>query len=226
MEQPSDVPASQTADELLHRLRQREQLRFFEFQRQMRSLLAEIRAITRRSALTPHSTDEFAAHLEGRIGALARVHGILMRLPDTKVDLAELVSGEFLAHAIAENVIELGGPSVALSSKAAASLALALHELTTNALKFGALSTLLGTLSVQWSRDVDDPGIVWLDWRERGVKMPDRPSTHKGFGLELIERTLPYELRARTAFEFEPDGIHCVIAFRPGVDLPGGEEKS
>jgi two-component system, chemotaxis family, CheB/CheR fusion protein len=225
MEQPEVAPGLK-ADELLHQLRQREQLRFFEFQRQMRSLLAVIRAITRRSALTARSTEELAAHLEGRIDALARVQGILLRLPDARVDLAELVSGEFLAHAVPENHIEISGPQVSLTSKAAASLALALHELTTNALKFGALSTPSGRLSIVWGMDRNDASTVRLEWTERGVQMPSPAPSHKGFGLELIERTLPYELRAQTALEFTPDGIHCVIAFQPGPQTPRSEPSS
>jgi two-component system, chemotaxis family, CheB/CheR fusion protein len=210
-----DLPAGLTADELLHQLRQHEQARFCEYQRQTRGLLALIRAVTRRSAATARSSEEFAAHLEGRLDAVSRVHGILLRLPGAAVDLMELVSEEFLAQAVPDEQVELGGPPVTLSGKAAGSLALALHELTTNALKFGALATPSGRLSVRWGWDAESPLQIHLEWREHGVPIPDEESRHQGFGMEMIERTLPYELRARTSMAFTRDGVRCMIVFNP-----------
>lgn len=215
MGQPRHVQPEHTPAELLHRLRHLERDRFFEFQRQMRSLIAVIRGITRRSSITPHSPEQFAAHVEGRIGALARVHGMLWRLPDACADLAELVSEELLAQAVPEEVVQIAGPPVTLSSAVAASLALALHELTTNAVKFGALGTP-GRLAVLWSIEADGTS-VRLDWRESGVTMLLPVPRHRGFGVELIERTLPYEIRARTELTFLADGVHCVIVFSPGA---------
>jgi two-component system CheB/CheR fusion protein len=225
MEQLSDLSAGDTADDRLHQLRQQEQARFFEFQRQMRGLLALIRAVTRRTALTARSTEEFVAHLEGRLDAVSRMQGILMRLPDATVDLMELVSGEFLAQVIPESRVEIGGPPVSLSGKAAASLALALHELATNALKFGALTAAAGRLSVSWARDPEDPQSIRLEWREQGTTILGPVPRHKGFGMELIERTLPYELRARTSLDFTPGGVHCVIVFRPADPLRPAQER-
>jgi two-component system CheB/CheR fusion protein len=210
-----DLPAGLTADELLHQLRHHEQARFFEYQRQMRGLLALIRAITRRSAATARSTEEFAAHLEGRLDAVSRVHGILLRLPGAAVDLMELVSGELLAQASRDERVELNGPPVMLSGKAAGSLALALHELTTNAVKFGALAAPAGHLSVRWAWDAGSPLHIRLEWHEHGVSISNEGTRHQGFGMELIERTLPYELKARTSIHFAPDGIRCAIVFDP-----------
>jgi two-component system CheB/CheR fusion protein len=227
MKQLYDLPAGLTADDLLHHLRQHEQARFFEYQRQMRGLLALIRAITRRSAATARSTDEFAAHLEGRLDAVSRVHGILLRLPGASVDLMELVSGEFLAQAIRDERVQLSGPPVMLSGKAAGSLALALHELTTNALKFGALATPAGRLSVSWAWAPESPLSIRLDWHERGVPISNEVSRHRGFGTELIERTLPYEMRARTSIHFASDGVRCVIVFDPqDPERPASDHSS
>lgn len=215
MNQLLDPPANPTADELLHQLRQQEQARFFEFQRQTRGLLALIRAVTRRSLTTARSTEEFATHLEGRLDAISRVHGILLRTPGASVDLMELVSEEFLAQAIPERYVEIAGPPVTLSGRPAASLALALHELTTNALKYGALASPVGQLSVTWSWDSQDPRSIRLVWREQQVTTLSEPPRHKGFGVELVERTLPYEMRADTSLEFSPGGVRCAIVFRP-----------
>jgi two-component system CheB/CheR fusion protein len=206
----ADGPHGEELDERRHR----EQSYLFEHRRQIRGLLAMIRAIIRRTARADQSAEEYAGLLEGRLGALARAQDMLMRVPDAGADLMELASGEFLAQGVPEERVSLAGPSVPLSSNVAASLALALHELTTNAIKFGALSTAQGRVSVAWCENEPD-GFLRLEWREAGVPvLLAAPRTH-GFGVELLENTLPYELGARTSVEFAPGGLACVIEFRP-----------
>jgi two-component sensor histidine kinase len=191
----------------------REQSYLFEHRCQIRGLLAIIRAIIRRTAHNDQSAEEYAGLLEGRLGALARVQDMLMRVPDAEADLMELASGEFLAQGVPEDRIALAGPSVPLSGAVAASLALALHELTTNAIKFGALSAAQGRVSVAWEENEKD-GSLRLEWREAGGPMLlTAPRTH-GFGVELLENTLPHELGARTSVKFAPGGLACVIEFR------------
>ena len=194
--------------------RRREQSYLFEHRRQFRGLLAMIRAIIRRTARNDQSAEEYAGLLEGRLGALARVQDMLMRVPDEGADLMELVSAEFLAQGVPEARVTLAGPSVPLSGKVAASLALALHELTTNAIKFGALSAAHGRLGVAW-QDIEEDGFLRLEWRETGVPIVLTAPRAQGFGVELLENTLPYELGARTSVEFAPGGLTCVIEFRP-----------
>ncbi len=94
---------------------------------------------------------------------------------------------------------------------------MAIHELATNAIKYGALGQPEGWLKIEWSLDPSGPdGSPWLhiDWRESGVAMPPngRKSTGGGQGRELLERALPYQLKARTSFELGSDGIHCTIS--------------
>src|SRR5437016_2887891 len=139
--------------EELNEHRRREQSSLFEHRRQIRGLLAMIRAIIRRTARSDQSAEEYAGLLEGRLGALARVQDMLMRVPDAGADLMELTSAEFLAQGVPEERVTLAGPSVPLSSNVAGSLALALHELTTNAIKFGALSTAGGRVSLVWEEN-------------------------------------------------------------------------
>jgi two-component sensor histidine kinase len=204
---------SAPGEELDERQR-REQSCLFEHRRQIRGLLAMIRAIIRRTARSDQSAEEYAGLLEGRLGALARVQDMLMRVPHAGADLMELASEEFLAQGVPEERVTLVGPSVPLSGNVAASLALALHELTTNAIKFGALSAAQGHVAVTWNENERD-GYLRLDWREAGVPiLLTVPRTH-GFGVELLENTLPYELGARTSIEFAPGGLACMIEFRP-----------
>jgi two-component sensor histidine kinase len=184
-----------------------------EYRRQIRGLLAIMRAIIRRTAQTDQSVEEYAALLEGRLGALARVQDMLMRVPNAGADLLEIVSAEFLAQGIPEDRVSVDGRSVQMSAKVSASLALALHELTTNAIRFGALSSGQGHVEVRWSENEND-GFTRLEWRETGVSMLlAAPPTH-GFGMELLTKALPYELRASTSVEFSAGGLVCVIEFR------------
>lgn len=200
--------------EELDERRRREQSYLFEHRRQIRGLLAIIRAIIRRTARSDQSAEEYAGLLEGRLGALARVQDMLMRVPDAGADLMELASAEFLAQGVPEDRVTLAGPSVPLSGKVASSLALALHELTTNAIKFGALSAAHGRVAVDWKEN-DGDGFLRLEWRETGVPILLTAPRTQGFGVELLENTLPYELGARTSVEFAPGGLTCVIEFRP-----------
>ena len=92
---------------------------------------------------------------------------------------------------------------------------MALHELTTNAVKYGALGQKSGRLHVQW-RVQEESGSPWIavDWKESGVETAQPPSEPRGIGngRRLIENALPYQFRARTTFAIEPDGVHCTIA--------------
>jgi two-component sensor histidine kinase len=202
------------AGEELEQHHRREQSYLFEHRRQIRGLLAMIRAIIRRTARSDQTAEEYAGLLEGRLGALARVQDMLMRVPHAGADLIELASGEFLAQGVPEERVILAGPSVALSGNVAASLALALHELTTNAIKFGALSAAQGRVSVAWKENEQD-GFLRLEWREAGVPILLTAPRTSGFGVELLENMLPYELGARTSLELAPGGLTCVIEFRP-----------
>ena len=189
------------------------QSHLFEYRRQIRGLLAMIRAIVRRTARKEQSVEDYAGLLEGRLGALARVQDMLVRVPNAGADLLELVSAEFLAQGVAEDRFTLTGGSVPLSAKVGASLALALHELTTNAIRFGALGAALGHVFVSW-RENDNDGFTRLEWRETGVSILLTAPRASGFGMELLEKTLPYELRARTSVELAAGGLTCVIDFR------------
>jgi two-component system CheB/CheR fusion protein len=113
--------------------------------------------------------------------------------------------------------VTLDGPAgVGIRSALVQTLALALHELATNAVKYGALATAAGHLSITWrvTNGANGQQRLFVDWRESGVEIlpgPGAPSKGSGFGRELIERALPYQLGARTSYQFEPDGIHCTI---------------
>ncbi|ONF97022.1 sensor histidine kinase [Sphingomonas jeddahensis] len=194
-----------------------------ELQHRTRNLMAVVQAVTTRTLRGAASLEQFAACIDDRFSALARVQSLLSRRETgTRVPFDLLLRDELSAHveldAAAESgkVTLEGPPRVPLRSATIQTFALALHELATNAVKYGALASADGRLRVRWGVRRDEPSEprLWVDWRESGVSdMPgsDTPARGGGYGRELIERALPYQLGARTSYRFEPDGVHCTI---------------
>jgi two-component sensor histidine kinase len=181
-----------------------------EFQHRLKNLLAITRAIAARTAENSLNLEEFAAHFDGRLAALSRTQKFLARAATFKIDLEEMVRAELLSHCAEglENVT-VAGPHVLLSQKAAENLGLAMHELVTNAVKFGALSFPYGKLAVGWR--IDQPKILALEWKESAAAPIDPAPARNGFGREFLERGLPYQLRANTHLEFHSEGVCCLI---------------
>lgn len=183
-----------------------------EAQHRVRNILAMIRSVVKRSAETSRSVEDYARHLEGRIGAMARTQALLIRNPGVGVDLAGLIMDEFVAQCPAEDRLRLSGPDVALAPKAAEVLTLALHELATNAIKYGALSIGDGYVDVAWQVDsnADQPWLR-LTWVENGGPKSPQPA-RAGFGTELIAQRIPFELKGAAGIEFG-EKVKATIAF-------------
>lgn len=183
-----------------------------EFRRQLRSLFALLRAIVRRGAEGENSKSEYAAYLEGRIGALARVQDMLIRSPEDGIDLEEMVHGELLAQAVPASRYRALGPDTRIGRDAAMPLALALHELALNSLLHGVLGASSGELEIRWEQESSDGRRrLRMQWEERGDDSSGHPPTLDGFGLELIEKTLPYELDACTRVDWSGRGARVEI---------------
>ena len=133
------------------------------------------------------------------------------------IDLEAILRDEMRAAALGEERVRLSGPPLRLPARTAEMMALAVHELTTNAIKFGALAAPGGTVAVAWDLEPGEPSWLRLRWSEAGGR-PARAPRRKGFGSELIDRMLPYSLRARTRVEHRAEGLCCEI------DLPLGAE--
>lgn len=189
-------------------------------QHRARNTFAVVRSIVRRTATTSHTVEDYAMHLAGRLDAVARAEAMTSFDPQGSACLQSLLLEELLAHAMEEGEqVSLDGPPLPLRGKAAEMLALALHELTVNAIKFGALSNPEGRVSVRWGVEpapsgdgAGDGRVLRLAWRETGAGVADAPAGPGGFGTEMIERTLVYELGATTALGFGRDGAWCDIA--------------
>ena len=135
----------------LTRAEERHKLLLAELQHRVRNTLGVVRSIARRTAETSASVEDYAMHLEGRLSAFGRVQAAVTRDPSAGVGLATLVAEELLAHAAHEGKqATISGPSINLRPKAAETFALAVHELTTNAVKYGALSKSDGRVRIGW----------------------------------------------------------------------------
>jgi two-component system, chemotaxis family, CheB/CheR fusion protein len=184
-----------------------------ELQHRVRNVLALVISIVSRSGGSSASVNEYRERLTGRLASLARTQALLTRAAGAGIDLAELLRGEISSGEVNGKQVEYVGPTVELGPKSAEVLNLMIHELTTNSIKYGALSSRTGKLVVKWKIN-EKEGDRWLHlaWKESGMTVAAWPE-HKGFGTELITRRIPYELRGTASLEFEPDGILCTINF-------------
>jgi PAS domain S-box-containing protein len=201
---------------------ERQKMLLAELQHRVRNILAVIRSIISRSDNGDRPTEEYIQHLQGRISALARTQVLLTRKAGAGVDLEYMIRDELLAQAAQEGQIELEGPDVELSPKAAEVLTLSIHELATNANKYGAFTRPSGRLQVHWKSEMRK-GEQWLvlHWVERGVPVLDSAPRRKGFGSELISRRIPYELKGKGSITLKPGGLESCIEFplRPGDSI-------
>jgi len=212
----SDWVGTMTDIDDLRGLQSRQHVLMAELQHRTRNLLSVVQAIANQTIRSSSSLEVFGTEFANRLRALSRVQSLLAKVEDQIIDLHTLVTSELAAHTESDRTstkIKVGGPVVALPPSAAQALGLALHELATNAVKYGALAQPTGKLEVTWELKAKKrTSEIALQWRESGVSMPEVGlPKRKGYGSELIERALPYQLRAKTQLEFGRDGVRCAI---------------
>ncbi|MBR0995087.1 PAS domain-containing protein [Bradyrhizobium japonicum] len=194
------------------RAEERQRLLLAELQHRVRNTLGVVRSIARRSAESSTTVEEYASHLDGRLNAFARTQAMVTRDPDGGVDLEYLVIEELSAYNAREGEqMRVSGPKMRFQPKAAETFALAIHELATNAVKYGALSQPSGRVEISWRLDEGTaPAELVFEWREWGGP-PVKPPQRRGFGTELLERTLAFEFKGQTDLAFNPAGLRCTI---------------
>ncbi|RED34491.1 PAS domain S-box-containing protein [Rhodopseudomonas thermotolerans] len=201
----------------LRRLQQRQEVMVTELQHRTRNLIAVVQSIASQTMATCRTMEEFRLQFHERLAALARVQGLLSRAAQEPITIAALVRVALDAlGAFDRSRATISGPDVPLRNSSVQTLALALHELATNARKYGALSVSDGRLDVTWQvRRLAAGRHVELAWIEhgRGPERADRPDPRNhGYGRKLIERALPYALSATTTFELRDNGVRCTIS--------------
>jgi two-component sensor histidine kinase len=192
-----------------------------ELQHRTRNLIAVVRSIISHTLASSPSPDEFKLRIDHRLSALSRVQGLLSRAEQEPITIGLLVRTELdaLGPDVRREQVDIAGPEVRLRSSMVQTLALALHELATNARKYGALSTEQGRLWIAWQLERRG-NASWLmfRWIEENGRRAGAPPGPKGYGRELIEQALPYSHGAETRYELDETGLRCSIALPLGID--------
>ena len=202
-----------------------------EVDHRARNALALVQSIVR---LTRADTiKSYIAAVDGRIGALSRAHTLLAQSRWQGADLARLVDEELAPHRAGDvERVTSAGPDISLEPRIAQTLALALHELSTNAAKYGALSVMSGQVNVTWELHSDN---LVLHWTESGGP-PALPPASPGFGIRVISASIERQLEGEAAFHWQPEGLRCSLcvprgdkiepsARRAGVQWSADEER-
>lgn len=205
----SNIDKRKRAEEALQRSERHAQLLVGELQHRVRNMLAVIRSIALRTSETTTTSEDMLAHFQGRLDAFSRVQSALTRSADATVDLALLIEDELIAYAAREGAqLEITGPEIALSAKTAERLSLAIHELATNAAKHGALTNRTGRITINWTRNGDQLDLSWI---ESGVQIDPAGPGREGFGMDLLRRSLPYDLGGETEVELTETGLRFTL---------------
>ncbi len=174
------------------------------------ALVQSIVRLTRASDVAAYTTA-----VEGRIRALSRAHTVLSLSRWQGADMRGLVEEELEPYRAADSTkVETSGPNVSLQPAAAQSMALALHELVTNAAKYGALSSMSGRVHLAWELN---PGTLILKWSETGGP-PAKPPSSPGFGTRIITASVEGQLAGKVSFDWRPEGLQCVMSM-PREDM-------
>lgn len=181
-----------------------------ELNHRVKNMLAVVQSIAFQTARSTPEPEAFRSAFSSRLLSLARVHDLLTLTAWRGADLEDVVSACLAPHSdgIVER-IEVSGPPGRLRADTAVALNMCLHELATNAAKYGALSNTTGSLTVSWQFDATHDRVAFV-WEERGGP-PVQPPAKRGFGLRLIE-SMGGKLGAQPVFLFEPDGVRCELA--------------
>jgi two-component sensor histidine kinase len=183
-----------------------------ELNHRVKNTLATVQSIVFQTLRNAASPAEANAAIERRLIGLSGAHDVLTRENWEGADLGEIVAQAIDPFRIQErDRFDCSGPAVRVAPRMALAFAMALQELATNAVKYGALSNETGRVDLSWSVDRErTPPVLHLRWRERGGPSV-APPARRGFGTRLIERSLAYELNGRVRIAFAPEGVECTV---------------
>jgi two-component system CheB/CheR fusion protein len=186
-----------------------------ELSHRVKNSLAVVSSIAERTLEEGESKDDFVS----RLLALAHTHDLLSRTLWTEASLRDLILAELAPHPVGNGAdVTVSGPPVLLNPRAALFLSMVIHELATNAAKYGALSVADGHIETSWAINGDVPPRLELIWAEQGgPKIESLPS--RGFGTELIERGIPFELQGEAKLEVVDGALRCRISVPASPDL-------
>jgi PAS domain S-box-containing protein len=182
-----------------------------ELDHRVKNVLATVQAVASHTMQASGSMEHFVTALDGRIRSMASTHELLSHRRWLGIPLAELVERELAPYTTGSNV-EIGGPEVMLNAEAGQTMATVLHELVTNAAKYGALSVPSGRVSIRWRVPLNGSATdkLVLTWRETGgpLVVPPRKSS---YGMQVVRELVPYELGGTVDHVLAPEGAQCQL---------------
>jgi PAS domain S-box-containing protein len=205
------------------RVEEQQRVLLSELDHRVKNALATVSAVVSHTLNASSSKADFATALDGRVQSMARTHELLSASRWQGISVAELVRRELEPYATSGNT-EINGPEVILRAEAGQVMAMVLHELATNAAKYGALSTLNGRVVIRWGqRPNGHPRChLVLEWREVGGPAVVAPG-NTGFGTSTIRDVIPYELGGRADLAFAPEGVKCRVELPADWLINNGE---
>ncbi|WP_068074544.1 sensor histidine kinase [Novosphingobium lentum] len=184
-----------------------------ELAHRMKNTLAVFQAIASQTLASDLPREEMRTRLDQRLAALGAAHTTLAGTSHSAALVSDIVRQAMLPLVDDAATIEMDGPETLLASRQALSLALGVHELATNAIKYGALSQPGGTVQVRWAGGQADNDDLAFEWREQGGPPVVEPG-RRGFGSRLIERVMAADFQGKAALEFAPGGVQFRLAGR------------
>lgn len=225
---PEVIRAVQTFGDQLGRVlerkrtEERQQLLTHELNHRVKNTLAVVQGIAMQTLTDGKPIAELRKTLADRLSAVAAAHNLLIAENWAKTSIMQIVQAAIAGCGGSTDRISVTGRDFDIRSATAVSIALAVHELCTNAYKYGALSNAEGSVAVTWRLDPGEVPVFCFEWIERGgpaVKKPER----SGFGTRLLTRGLTHEMGGNVEFEFPPQGLE--FRFRVPVHVPQDEQK-
>ena len=185
-----------------------------ELDHRVKNVLATVSAVVSHTQQRSSSIADFAVALDGRIGSMATTHELLSSTRWQGISLTELVRQELAPYAT-DNNTDINGPEIVLRPEAVQPIAMVLHELTTNAAKYGAFSSRTGRVLVQWRwLQNGSPDRLAIEWQEIDGP-PVRTPNQDGYGMSIIRELIPFELGGAVELSFAPGGARCRL------EIPG-----
>jgi two-component sensor histidine kinase len=178
-----------------------------EFDHRVKNILARVAVVAMYTRQGSRSMDEFIQTLDGRIQSMATAHSLLSQSRWTGAGLADLARHQLDPYTTEANTT-VQGPNVMLTAAATQAVAMVLHELVTNAAKYGALSSPSGRVSVEWEAP---EGTLSIAWRETGGPPVAAATPQSGYGTSLIRDLIPHELGGTVDLVMAPEGVRCTI---------------
>jgi PAS domain S-box-containing protein len=193
-----------------------------ELNHRVKNILAVVQSVALQTLTASRSLPQFRTAFEGRLRAISLAHDILTQLRWGEVDLEHLVARSLAPYRGGDRVA-WSGPTLLMAASGVVSLAMVLHELSTNAAKYGAFSNDDGRVEIAWH--AIEGGKAELTWTERGGPPVAREPV-PGFGNKLITRVIAYDLQGNANLRFMPEGLHCRLTFRIASAPPAETAKA